>query len=67
MQISTIITQKEGNLIINFAEILGETGSFSPKMDEDGILIRVSENPCLSTRRLSAKTGLSESSICRIF
>ncbi|KAJ8955692.1 hypothetical protein NQ318_008563 [Aromia moschata] len=34
--------------------------------EEHEILIRVSENPGLSTRRLSAATGLSQSSICRI-
>ncbi|KAJ8945909.1 hypothetical protein NQ318_002916 [Aromia moschata] len=48
---------------------LGGTGSFPPKsnhgtpktitVDEDGILIRVSENPGLSARRLSKTTGLS--------
>ncbi|KAJ8952565.1 hypothetical protein NQ318_006932 [Aromia moschata] len=49
---------------------------FSPKsnhgttktitVDEAVILIRVSQNPGLSTRRLSTTTGLSQSSICRI-
>ncbi|KAJ8959667.1 hypothetical protein NQ318_021855 [Aromia moschata] len=55
---------------------LGENGSFRPKgnhgtpktitVNEYEILIRVSENPGLSTHRLSAATRLSHSSICRI-
>lgn len=58
---------------------LGETGSFRPKRDslgrpkvitadqEEEILVRVAENPRLSTRRLKAECGVSKSSILRIF
>lgn len=56
---------------------LGETGEFRPKRNigrpkiitadqEDEILIQVAENPEVSTRRLAAATGISQSSIFRI-
>lgn len=57
---------------------LGETGSVRtnhnnagrPKtvsMDkEDEVLVRVTENPELSTRRISSCTGITKSSVCRV-
>ncbi|KAF2888199.1 hypothetical protein ILUMI_17974 [Ignelater luminosus] len=55
---------------------LGDTGQFKPKSDvgrpkiltvdqKDDILVRVANNPELSTRRLSAMTGVSNSSVFR--
>ncbi|KAJ8957246.1 hypothetical protein NQ318_007810 [Aromia moschata] len=73
-----VIYRRQPNLKLfrNLYNRLGQTGSFGPKnnhgtpktitVDEDEILICVSENPGMSTRRLSAETGLSQSSICRI-
>ncbi|KAJ8945848.1 hypothetical protein NQ318_009589 [Aromia moschata] len=69
--------QSNHKLFRIFYNRLGETGSFQPKSkpgtpktitvdEEDNILIRVLENPGLSTGRLSAATGLSQSSICRL-
>ncbi|KAJ8937942.1 hypothetical protein NQ318_022801 [Aromia moschata] len=61
--------QPNHKLFRNLYNHLGETRYIPSKInhgtpktltvDEDGILIRVSENPGLSTRRLSATTGLS--------
>ena len=57
---------------------LGETGSFRPKMpvlgrpktisqeQEEEILVRVAENPGLSTRRIAAATGVIKSSVGKI-
>lgn len=56
---------------------LGETGQFKPKRDvgrpknisvdqEEDILVRIADNPQLSTRRLSAITGVSNASVFRI-
>lgn len=61
----------------NIFSRLGETGQFKPKSDvgrpthlsvdqEDEILVRIVDNPQLSTRRLSAMTGVSQSSVFRI-
>ncbi|XP_023310007.1 uncharacterized protein LOC111691430 [Anoplophora glabripennis] len=69
--------QPNYKLFRNLYNRLGESGSFRPKSnhgtpksitvdEEEEILIRVSENSGMSTRRLSAATGVSQSSICRI-
>ncbi|KAF2889321.1 hypothetical protein ILUMI_16852 [Ignelater luminosus] len=61
----------------NIFSRLGDTGQFKPKSDvgrpkiltvdrEDDILVRVANNPELSNRRLSAMTGVSNSSVFRI-
>lgn len=61
----------------NIYDRLGESGEFRPKShigrpkritadQEDEILVRIAEDPELSTRRLSAITGVSKSSIFRI-
>lgn len=61
----------------NIFRRLGETGQFKPKRDvgrpklisvdqEDDILVRIAENPQLSTRRLSSMTGVSQSTVFRI-
>ncbi|XP_022917996.2 uncharacterized protein [Onthophagus taurus] len=69
--------QPNHKLFKNWYDRLGETGSFRPKRntgrpkkisvdEEDEVLVRVSNNPKVSSRRLSAATGLSKSSILRI-
>ena len=71
--------QPDFKLFHNIYSRLGETGSFRPKRDivgrpknitveqEEEILVRVAENPEISTRRMAAATGVSKSSILRIF
>lgn len=69
--------QPDKKLFRNLYNRLGETGSFRPKRnsgttktitvdEEEEVLIRVLEDPSVSTRRLSLSTGLSQSSVCRI-
>lgn len=71
--------QPNRKLFQNIYGRLGETGSFRQKKDvsgrpknitpeqEEEILVRVAENPEVSSRRLKAATGVSKSSIVRIF
>lgn len=69
--------QPNHKIFANLFRRLGETGSFHSKNyggrpknitpnQEDEILVRVDENPEVSSRRLSAATGVSQSSIIRI-
>lgn len=63
----------------NLYQRLGETGSFRPKRDligrpktltvnqEEEVLVRAAENPEISTRRMAAGTGVSKSSVLRVF
>lgn len=61
----------------NIYDRLAETGQFRPKRDlgrpkiitvdqEDDVLVRIANDPQLSTRRLSAITGISHASVFRI-
>lgn len=69
--------QPNHKLFRNLYNRLGETGSFRPKCEnsapksisveqEDEVLVRVTENPGISTRRLSTATRISQSAIWRI-
>lgn len=69
--------QPNYKLFRNLYNRLGETGSLRPKSqqgatktitadEEDDILIRVTQNPNISTRRLGLATGISQSSVFRI-
>lgn len=71
--------QPDYKLFKNLYDRLGEMGSFRPKRDtlgrpktitveqEDEVLVQVAENPSVSSRRMSASTGISKSSVLRIF
>jgi len=70
--------QPNNKLFRNLYNRLGETGSFRPTHtnndarrtisieQEEDVLVRISENPHLSTRRLTAATRISQPSIWRI-
>ena len=69
--------QPDHRLFKRLYDRLGETGSFRPKRDvgrpkiltaeqEEDILVRVAENTNTSTRRISAATGISHSSVFRV-
>lgn len=69
--------QPNHKLFRNLYNRLGETGCFRPKRhngalktisveQEEEVLVRVTENQGVSTRRLSAATGISQTSINRI-
>ncbi|KAJ8918518.1 hypothetical protein NQ315_015225 [Exocentrus adspersus] len=67
--------QPDFKIFKNLYDRLGETGSFHHKRDsagrpktlnseqEEEILVRVAENPELSTRRISMETGVSKSTV----
>ena len=71
--------QPDFKIFKNLYDRLGETGSLRPKRNSEGrpkiitpeqeeeILVRVAENPEISTRRMAADTPVSKSSIGRIF
>ena len=71
--------QPDFKIFKNIYDRLGETGTFRPKRDSTGrpktltpeqeeeILVRVAENPEISTRHLAAATGVGKSSVCKIF
>ncbi|XP_066257045.1 uncharacterized protein [Euwallacea similis] len=70
--------QPNHKLFRNLYNRLGETGSFRPQSQnndarrtipveqEEEVLVRIAENKTLSTRRLSATMGMSQSSVWRI-
>ncbi|KAJ8952259.1 hypothetical protein NQ318_007420 [Aromia moschata] len=70
--------QPDFKVFKNLYDILGETGSFRPKRDSTGrlktlnleqeekILVRVAENPELSTRRIAMETGVSKSTVWKV-
>jgi hypothetical protein len=70
--------QPDFKLFKNVYQRLGETGSFRPKRDvgrpnrhnvdqEEEVLIQVAEDPEISVRRMAVRTGISRSSVLRIF
>jgi hypothetical protein len=71
--------QPDRKLFKSLYDRLGETGTFRPKRDsvgrpksiaidqEEEILVRVAENPEISSRRMALSTGVSKSSVLRIF
>ncbi|KAJ8951106.1 hypothetical protein NQ318_003804 [Aromia moschata] len=72
-------TQTDFNFFKNLYDRLGETGYFRPKRDsagrpktlnpeqEEEILVRVAENPELSTIRIAMETGVNKSTVWKGF